>query len=78
MQVKKVVYLNKKIEFCGGSVRCQVYEMWAQGDKVACGVVTDKTKVRMTIVQYCIMFSSLIIIEIIYDTNLQYLSKDRL
>ncbi|XP_063239930.1 GATOR complex protein Iml1 isoform X2 [Bacillus rossius redtenbacheri] len=39
------VYLNKKIEFCGGSIRCQVYEMWSQGDRVACGVITDDTKV---------------------------------
>ncbi|XP_050720659.1 GATOR complex protein Iml1-like [Eriocheir sinensis] len=40
-----VVYLNKKIEFCTSSIRSQVYEMWAQGGKVACGVVTDSTKV---------------------------------
>lgn len=39
------VYINKKIEFCGGCVRCQVYEMWSQGDRVACGVITDDTKV---------------------------------
>lgn len=37
--------MNKKIEFCGGSIRCQVYEMWSQGDRVACGVITDDTKV---------------------------------
>nr|XP_045624645.1 GATOR complex protein Iml1-like isoform X2 [Procambarus clarkii] len=43
--VDSVVYLNKKIEFCCGSIRCQVYEMWAQGGKVACGVITDDTKV---------------------------------
>ncbi|XP_054266200.1 GATOR complex protein Iml1 isoform X3 [Macrosteles quadrilineatus] len=43
--VNTCVYLNKKIEFCGGSVRCQVYEMWAMGDKVACGVITEDTKV---------------------------------
>ncbi|XP_071550419.1 GATOR complex protein Iml1 isoform X2 [Panulirus ornatus] len=43
--VNSVVYLNKKVEFCSGSIRCQVYEMWAQGGKVACGVVTDDTKV---------------------------------
>ncbi|KAG0727984.1 GATOR complex protein DEPDC5 [Chionoecetes opilio] len=43
--VNSVVYLNKKIEFCSGSIRTQVYEMWAQGGKVACGVVTDNTKV---------------------------------
>lgn len=39
------MYINKKIEFCGGSIRCQVYEMWSQGDRVACGVITDDTKV---------------------------------
>ncbi|XP_075221255.1 GATOR complex protein Iml1 isoform X2 [Lycorma delicatula] len=43
--VNTCVYLNKKIEFCGGSVRCQVYEMWSQGERVACGVITDDTKV---------------------------------
>lgn len=26
-------------------MRCQVYEMWSQGDRVACGVITDDTKV---------------------------------
>lgn len=44
-QVNTCVYMNKKIEFCGGSVRCQVYEMWSQGDRVACGVITNDTKV---------------------------------
>ncbi|XP_032513466.1 GATOR complex protein Iml1 isoform X2 [Danaus plexippus] len=39
------VYLNKKIEYCGGAVRCQVYEMWSQGDRVACGVITEDTKI---------------------------------
>ncbi|XP_012252064.2 GATOR complex protein Iml1 isoform X6 [Athalia rosae] len=43
--VNTCVYLNKKIEFCGGSIRCQVHEMWSQGDRVACGVITDDTKV---------------------------------
>ncbi|XP_018575456.1 GATOR complex protein DEPDC5 isoform X3 [Anoplophora glabripennis] len=43
--VNTCVYMNKKLEFCGGAVRCQVYEMWAQGDRVACGVITDDTKV---------------------------------
>lgn len=46
-QVRTCVYINKKIEFCGGSIRCQVYEMWSQGDRVACGVITDDTKVLM-------------------------------
>ncbi|CAH1099750.1 unnamed protein product [Psylliodes chrysocephalus] len=43
--VSACVYMNKKLEFCGGTVRCQVYEMWAQGDRVACGVITDDTKI---------------------------------
>ncbi|XP_033220943.1 GATOR complex protein Iml1 [Belonocnema kinseyi] len=43
--VNTCVYINKKIEFCGGSIRCQVHEMWSQGDRVACGVITDDTKV---------------------------------
>uniref|UniRef100_A0A1B6F1V2 DEP domain-containing protein n=1 Tax=Cuerna arida TaxID=1464854 RepID=A0A1B6F1V2_9HEMI len=43
--VNTCVYLHKKIEFCGGSNRCQVYEMWASGDKVACGVINEDTKV---------------------------------
>nr|CAI5845585.1 unnamed protein product [Callosobruchus analis] len=43
--VNSCVYMNKKLEFCGGAVRCQVYEMWAQGERVACGVITDDTKI---------------------------------
>ncbi|XP_025267183.1 GATOR complex protein DEPDC5 isoform X1 [Camponotus floridanus] len=43
--VNTCVYVNKKIEFCGSSIRCQVHEMWSQGDRVACGVITDDTKV---------------------------------
>ncbi|XP_065337206.1 GATOR complex protein Iml1 isoform X2 [Cloeon dipterum] len=39
------VYMNKKIEFCGGSIRCQVYEMWSSGERVACGVINEDTKV---------------------------------
>lgn len=39
------VFLNKKIEFCKGDIRCQVYEMWAKGDRVACGVISAQTKV---------------------------------
>jgi DEP domain-containing protein 5 len=44
-QVNTCVYLNKKIEFCGGSIRSQVYEMWSFGERVACGVITEDTKV---------------------------------
>ncbi|XP_050310253.1 GATOR complex protein Iml1 isoform X3 [Anthonomus grandis grandis] len=43
--VNSCVYINKKLEFCGGSVRCQVYEMWALGERVACGVITEDTKI---------------------------------
>ncbi|XP_066583713.1 GATOR complex protein Iml1 isoform X2 [Prorops nasuta] len=43
--VNTCVYMNKKLEFCGGSIRCQVYEMWSQGDRVACGVIKEDTKV---------------------------------
>lgn len=43
------VYMNKKIGFCGDSIRCQVYEMWSRGDRVACGVITGDTKVRKKI-----------------------------
>lgn len=39
------VYVNKKIEYCGGSIRCQIYEMWSQGDRVSCGVINEETKV---------------------------------
>ncbi|XP_052897957.1 GATOR complex protein Iml1 [Anopheles moucheti] len=39
------VYLNKKIESCDGCIRCQVYEMWSQGERVACGVINEDTKV---------------------------------
>lgn len=44
-QKNTCVYSNKKIEYCTGSIRCQVYELWSQGDRVACGVITDDTKV---------------------------------
>ncbi|KAL1494319.1 hypothetical protein ABEB36_009934 [Hypothenemus hampei] len=43
--VNSCVYINKKLEFCGGTIRCQVYEMWAQGERVACGVINHDTKV---------------------------------
>lgn len=50
LQIDTCVYLNKKIEFCGGTVRCHVYEMWSHGERVACGVITENTKV--SIVKY--------------------------
>ncbi|XP_048522891.1 GATOR complex protein Iml1 [Dendroctonus ponderosae] len=43
--VNSCVYTNKKLEFCSGVVRCQVHEMWAQGERVACGVITNDTKI---------------------------------
>jgi len=44
-QVNTCVYLNKKIEFCGNYLRCQVCEMWSSGERVACGVINENTKV---------------------------------
>lgn len=43
--VDTCVFLNKKVDLCNGHVRCQVNEMWGQGDKVSSGVVTPDTKV---------------------------------
>uniref|UniRef100_A0A6A7FW12 DEP domain-containing protein 5-like n=4 Tax=Hirondellea gigas TaxID=1518452 RepID=A0A6A7FW12_9CRUS len=40
-----VVYKNKTVEFCSQTVRCQVYDMWSQGSRVACGYVSEDTKV---------------------------------
>lgn len=39
------VYINKKLEYCDGSIRCQIYEMWAKGTRVACGVISENTKI---------------------------------
>lgn len=39
------VYINKKLEYCDSSIRCQIYEMWAKGNRVACGVITENTKI---------------------------------
>jgi hypothetical protein len=36
------VYLNKKIDF--SNIRCQVFEMWSQGVRVASGYVNEDTK----------------------------------
>ncbi|XP_060856853.1 GATOR complex protein Iml1 isoform X2 [Metopolophium dirhodum] len=38
------VYNNKKMEFCGGYTRVQVYQMWTQGNIVSCGVISHNTK----------------------------------
>ncbi|KAF2360111.1 Vacuolar membrane-associated protein Iml1 [Trinorchestia longiramus] len=43
--VRSVVYKNKTVEFCPPAIRCQVYEMWSQGSRVACGYVSSDTKV---------------------------------
>ncbi|KAH8232733.1 hypothetical protein KR038_002054 [Drosophila bunnanda] len=39
------VYVNKKIDYNDMQIRCQVYEMWSQGDRVASGVITEDTKI---------------------------------
>ncbi|XP_037929886.1 GATOR complex protein Iml1-like [Teleopsis dalmanni] len=39
------VYINKKIDFNDMLIRCQVYEMWSQGERVSCGVITEDTKI---------------------------------
>jgi len=39
------VYNNKKMEFCGGYTRVQVYQMWTKGKIVSCGVISHNTKV---------------------------------
>lgn len=43
--VDTCVYLNKKIEFCGGYTRLQIYQMWRKGKTVMCGVIGHYTKV---------------------------------
>ena len=37
------VYLNKKIEF--SNIRCQVFEMWHHGVRMASGYINEETKV---------------------------------
>ncbi|KRG07622.1 GATOR complex protein Iml1 isoform X3 [Drosophila mojavensis] len=39
------VYANKKIDYNDMQIRCQVYEMWSQGERVASGVITEETKI---------------------------------
>ncbi|KNC32927.1 hypothetical protein FF38_07775 [Lucilia cuprina] len=39
------VYVNKKIDYNDMQIRCQVYEMWSQGERVSCGVITEDTKI---------------------------------
>ncbi|RWS16531.1 DEP domain-containing protein 5-like protein [Dinothrombium tinctorium] len=40
---RSCVYLHKKIEING--IRCNVFEMWAQGERVASGYVDEDTKI---------------------------------
>lgn len=44
-QTNTCVYVNKKIDYNDMQIRCQVYEMWSQGERVSCGVITDDTKI---------------------------------
>lgn len=37
------VYLNKKVEF--NNIRCQVFEMWQRGVRMASGYIGEETKV---------------------------------
>ena len=53
--------MNKKIEFCGGTARVQVYEMWSQGEKVACGVINEDTKVRLPYKNHVYVFFAILI-----------------
>ncbi|XP_017842450.2 LOW QUALITY PROTEIN: GATOR complex protein Iml1 [Drosophila busckii] len=39
------VYVNKKIDYNDMQIRCQVYEMWSQGERVASGVISEDTKI---------------------------------
>lgn len=45
LQTNTCVYVNKKIDYNDMQIRCQVYEMWSQGERVASGVITDDTKI---------------------------------
>jgi len=44
-QTDTCVYVNKKIDYNDMQIRCQVYEMWSQGERVASGVITEDTKI---------------------------------
>jgi len=44
--VDTCVYINKHIEFChGDTLRCQVNELWANGERVASGLINSDTKI---------------------------------
>ncbi|XP_071946548.1 GATOR1 complex protein DEPDC5-like isoform X2 [Antedon mediterranea] len=36
-------YISQKVEICG--IRAQVNELWAKGDKVTCGAISENTKI---------------------------------
>lgn len=41
--VNSCVYAKQAVNFC--TMRCQVLEMWHQGDKMACGYISEDTKI---------------------------------
>ena len=41
--VDTCVHITKKITYIG--LRCQVFEAWSQGERVACGYISEDTKV---------------------------------
>ena len=45
--VNSVVFLNKKINFCRDTIRCNVNEMWSRGERVGSGAITQETKVTL-------------------------------
>ena len=45
--VDSVVFLNKKINFCRDTIRCNVNEMWSRGERVGSGAITQETKVTL-------------------------------
>ena len=50
------VYMKKTIECCG--MRCIVRDMWSpNGDLVTCGLITDKTRVRLGHIAILIYFN---------------------
>lgn len=50
--INSCVYNNKKMEFCGGYTRVQVYQMWNKGKIVSCGVISQYTKVYYSCNRY--------------------------
>lgn len=60
--VNTCVYNNKKMEFCGGYTRVQVYEMWSKGKMVSCGVINQNTKVGIVIQYYNLEFDIIMLL----------------